>query len=322
MGEHREVRVIVDRDSVAMSDDVESHERSVEVAETATLAELFAVAAPRVSVSGGSTWVSSWNGTPFAVWTARWDGPRTWDDRFRAVADLPSGPAPSDGGTARLHHAYWLQVDADWLLGRLRAGEPLDRRRLSEQWAPLAAQRCETAVRERERTHPGRLVDPDTVAVLESLGARVDAHTDRLFRFTVPALDPTGLWRAERHDTMTLVRTPAGRCGSFRPTALAQTWLVALVGAAVSGRGADALPLPGVESALRAGPGLTTVTRTVGDRQELAQLPDEEHAAWFRRTLARSAAEVAAAYAPPPPVATPWWRRLRPGRRAAAPRDG
>jgi len=69
----------------------------------------------------------------------------------------------------------------------------LDRRRLREQWASLAAQRYEAAVRERERTHPGRLIDAETVAALESLGARVDAHTDRLLRFTVPALDAEGL---------------------------------------------------------------------------------------------------------------------------------
>jgi len=47
----------------------------------------------------------------------------------------------------------------------------LDRRRLREQWASLAAQRYEAAVRERERTHPGRLIDAETVAALESLGA-------------------------------------------------------------------------------------------------------------------------------------------------------
>jgi len=307
--------VIVDRDSVAMGDDVESHEQTVEVAATATLAELFAVAAPRVSVSGGSTWVSSWNGTPFAVWTARWESPRTWDDRFRTVADLPTGP-----GVPHLDHAYWTQVDADWLLGRLRAGEPLDRRRLREQWAPLAAQRHEAALRERERTEPARLFDPATVAALESLGARIDLHTDRVCR--VEAGDPAGRWRAERFDTMTLVWTPAGRCGSLRPTGLAQVWLVALVGAAVSGRGPDALPPPAAESAVRAGPHLHTVTRDVGRRQDLAQLPDAVHAAWFQRTLDRSAGEVAAAYGARPPAPRPWWSRWWHRRRAAPPRDG
>jgi hypothetical protein len=316
VGDHGEVRVLVDRDSVAMGDDVEPHERVVEVAATATLAELFAVAAPRVSVSGGSTWVSSWNGTPFAVWTARWEAPRTWDAGLRTVGDLPTGP-----GTPRLHHAYWTQLDAEWLVAQLRGGAPLDRRRLERDHAPLAAQRHEAALRERERTHPGRLFDPATVAALEGLGARTDVHTDRLYRCTVPALDPAGFWRAERHDTMTLVRTPAGGGGSFRPTALAQPWVVALVGAAVSGRGGDALPPPAVDSAVRAGPGLTTVTRVVGVRQELAQLPDAAHAEWFRRTRGRSVAEVAAAYAvdpPQPAPARPWWRR----RRAAPPRDG
>ena len=61
-----------DRDSVAMGDDVESHERTVEVAADASFEELFRVAAPDVPVSGGSTWVSLWNGTPFAVHTSGW----------------------------------------------------------------------------------------------------------------------------------------------------------------------------------------------------------------------------------------------------------
>ncbi|NAZ74233.1 hypothetical protein GTQ99_02160 [Kineococcus sp. T13] len=303
------MRIVVDRDSVAMGDDVEPHRRIVEVPDDAPLEEVLRRTAPDVSVSGGSTWITTWNGVPVAVHSSRWGTGRVWDERYRTLADLPPGE-----GTPVLFHRYWAQVDADWLLERLRAGEPLDRGTLERQWAPLAEQRREHALRERERTHPGRLLDTATVAALTALGARVEVHTDRVCRFTVePAGGPGAAWRAELHDTMTLVWTPAGRCGSVRPTALAQPWLVALVGAAVSGRGADALPAPAVASDVRRSPSLWTVTRTVDGRQELAQLPDEEHAQWFRRTLGRSVQEVAAAYADVPerPRGLGRWLRRR-----------
>ena len=295
-----------------MGDDVESHRRTVEVPDDASLEEVLRRTAPDVSVSGGATWITTWNDVPVAVHSSRWGTGRVWDERYRTVADLPATPA---GTPPAVFHRYWRQLDADWLLERLRAGEPLERRALEQRWAPLAEQRREQALRERERTSSARLLDAATVAALTSLGARVDLHTDRVCRFSVEPVEPVepagepvapgpgAAWRAELHDTMTLVWTPAGPCGSVRPVALAQAWLVALVGAAVSGRGADALPPPAVESAVRSSPSLWTVTRTVDGRQELAQLPDEAHAQWFRRTLGRSVREVAAAYASGPSAA-------------------
>ncbi len=304
-----------------MGDDVEPHRRTVEVPDGAPLEEVLRRTAPDASVCGGSTWITSWNDVPVAVHSSGWGTGRFWDERYRTVADLP---ATADGALPVVFHRYWAQLDADWLLERLRAGEPLDRRALQERWVPIAAQRRKHALRERERTHPGRLLDAATVAALTALGARVDLHTDRVCRFSVGgASGPEASWRAELHDTMTLVWTPDGRCGSLRPIALAQPWLVALVGAAVSGRGADALPAPAVGASVRRSPSLWTVTREVDGRQELAQLPDEAHAQWFRRVLGRSVQEVAAAYGAGPP-ATPgagpgarprgllrWWRSRR-----------
>lgn len=283
------MRVVLDRDSVAMGDDLRSHRHTVDVPDGASLEELFRSTAPDAHVTG-STWVAVWNGTWVALFSHEWGTGRVWDDRFRSVADLPG-----EGGAATLFWVYWSGMDAEWLLERLRASDDVDRASLEAEWAPVRAQRHEQALRERERTNPGRLFDGETVAALEGFGVRWDVHTDAVCRFFVDALDPDARWWAGGTDTMTVIWTPSGRCGNLRPVALAQVWMVALVASAVTGRGAEALGPPVVESAVKRS-GVLTVTRTVGDRQELAQLPDEAHVEFFRRTLGRSVAEVAAAF--------------------------
>jgi len=284
------MRVIVDRESVAAGDDVRSHEATVEVPDGATLDELLALAGPDIEVEGW-TWVSHWNGEPFAVWSID-RGVQTWDERYRSVADLP-------GEGASLFHAYWLQMDADWLVSQLRDGAALNRRALEVRWRPIAAERNELALRERERTHPGRLLDTETVAALEGFGVRFDVHTDTVCRFHVGE----ELWSARRYDTMTLLSTPRGTQGSLRPVGVAQIWIVALVARTVTGREAFEAPL--VESDDRQGPGMWTVTRQVGDRQELAQQRSPEDLEWFRKVIGRSVQDIVAAYRP----RKRWWRR-------------
>jgi hypothetical protein len=278
------VLVNVDRDSVAMGDDAVSHRGTVEVPNGVSLAELLRLAPPEIARPGW-TWVCRWNGRPFAVWSCD-RGVQVWDERYRTVDDLPDRP----GQVPELFHSYWLQMDADWLVERLRAGATLDRRALEELWRPVAAQRYDEALRDRERTHPGRLLDAATTATLEGLGARVDVHTDTVCRFFVG----DELWTARRHDTMTILTTPRGTRGSLRPVGVAQLWIVALVARTLTGREAFAAPL--VDSAVRASPGMWTVTRQVGDGQELAQQRSPEDLEWFRRVVGRSVQDVAAAY--------------------------
>lgn len=293
-----------------MGDDVVAHARVVDVPDDASLDQLFRLTAPEITVSAASTWVCTWNGVPVALQTPRWGTGRVWDDRYAAVSDLPGTTA-----SPTLTHEYWSRMDGDWLLAQLRSGAQLDRRVLTERWAPLAAARREQELRERELLTTERLLDPVTVAALEGFGARTDLHTDGTCRFVLDASvvapgqeEAAGTWTVERADTMTVVRGPHRREGSIRPVAPARSWLVALVGAAVTGRGPDALPAQVADSAVRYSPGLRrppgsqvfpglwTVTRHVGERQELAQLHDPARAEWFRRTLGLSVHDVAAAY--------------------------
>lgn len=296
----------VDRDSVAMGDDAVPHRRTLEVADDATVAELLRTARPDVSAPDTWTWVCHWNGVPFAVWSSGRGG-RVWDERYRTVADLPVRD-----GTPELFHAYWTQVDSDWLLDRLRAGEPLDRRALERQWAPVAAERRERELRERERTVAERLLDAETVDALAVFGAVVDLHTDTVCRFRVG----DGTWVARRIDTMTLVDDPRGRRGSLRPVSLAQLWLVAALARDVEGFAAFTEPL--VPSDVRTSPGLWSITRTVDGRQELAQQHRPEDVEWFRAVLGRTVRDVVAAYrSRPEPARTRWWwrwSRLRSGK--------
>jgi hypothetical protein len=293
------VLLTVDRDSVAMGDDAVSHRRTVEVPDDATVVELLRLAPPDLAAPDTWTWVCHWNGVPFAVHSSG-RGTRVWDERYRTVADLPTGP-----GEPELFHAYWTQVDSDWLLERLRAGEPLDRRTLEAQWAPIAAVRRERELRERERSVAARLLDAETVAALERFGAVVDLHTDTVCRFLVG----DGRWVARRIDSMTLVDDPRGRRGSLRPVAVAQVWLVAAL--AREREGYEAFTEPLVPSEVRASPGLWSVTRTVEARQELGQQQRVEDVEWFRKVLGRSVGDVVAAYGKPPVPAAPrrrWWR--------------
>ncbi|PRY10869.1 hypothetical protein [Kineococcus rhizosphaerae] len=292
----------VDRDSVAMGDDVVPHRRSVQVADDLSVAELLRVVTPDIAVPDTWTWVCHWNGVPFAVHSSGRGG-RVWDGRYRTVADLPRREV-----TPELFFAYWTQVDSDWLLEQLRGGEPLDRRALERRWAPVAAERRERELRDRERTVATRLLDGATVEALGRFGAVVDLHTDTFCRFHVGQ----GRWVVRRIDSMTLVDDPLGRRGSLRPVAVARLWLVAAL--ARDAEGYEAFTTPVVDSAVRASPGLWTITRTVGDRQELAQQHRPEDVAWFRAVLGRTVPEVVAAYRPDPAPPSPrrrWWRHRR-----------
>lgn len=279
------MRVRIDRDSVAMGDDAVSHERFVEVAPTTTLDELFTLARPDAHVSRTS-WIAHWDGTPFAVYSSDWGRGEPWDDQLVTVADL-GGREPHE-----LYFRYWTRIDPDWLIVQLRGGAPLHEPTLYEQWQPIALERRERELREREQTVTERLLDTETIQVLESFGARIDLHTDRVCRFVAAH----GQWDVQMTDTMTAVWTPWGRVSSMRPVAVVQPWLVALVGSAVSGAGPDALPEPSVASEVRRSPNLWSVTRHVGAAQHLGQLYSEDHVAWFQRTLGLSVDEVAAAY--------------------------
>lgn len=207
----------VDRDSVAMGDDVESHAYEMVLPCGTSISEAVDLASPSVGAPGWS-WIAVLGGTPVAVWSM--DG-----GARLLVADAPFGPPR---GEIDLFFRYFVQIDPEWLYWELRNGAAPDRRALEEAFAGHAARRREVADRAREASTTERLLGEECVAVLTRLGVVFDLHHDRLCRFDFVGTS----WRIERLDTMTRVTMGGGHAtGSFRPSSWAEKWLVAAIGA-------------------------------------------------------------------------------------------
>ena len=255
------MHILVDRDSVAMGDDVEGHQRTVEVPDDLTVEELLRTVTPDVCVNGGSTWICCWNDVPFAVHSSAWGTGRVWDQSYRTLADLPAGEpvdgpvdapvdgpadepadapvdAPADERTPRLVHRYWQQMDPDWLLAQLRAGHPLDRQALQARWEVLAEERAVATLRAHEPFAVTRLLDLATVHVLTALGARVDVHTEDVCRLFVGPQ----VWTVQRSRPVTWILTPGGVRGELHVRELLPQWLTARIGSTLVGT--CALPDP------------------------------------------------------------------------------
>lgn len=107
--------VNVDRSSVAMGDDIYSHDEAVDLSESSTIAE--AVASLRVrgylpSIAGGrATWLLEVNGRPAAVIAQQWPEPKFAVD--------PSDTLGSFGGPVSLMFKYRAQIDPDDLYSTL-----------------------------------------------------------------------------------------------------------------------------------------------------------------------------------------------------------
>lgn len=207
----------VDRDSVAMGDDAESHAYEMVLPCSTSIAEAVDLAAPSVGGPGWS-WIAVLEGTPVAVWSV--DG-----GARLLVADAPFG---RPDGEFDLFFRYFVQIDPEWLYWELRNGAAPDRRALETAFASHAARRREVADRERESATTDRLLSAECAAVLSRLGVEFDLHHDRLCRFDFVGTS----WRIERLDTMTRVTMGGGHAtGSFRPSSWAEKWLVAAIGA-------------------------------------------------------------------------------------------
>ncbi|WP_028656029.1 hypothetical protein [Nocardioides sp. J54] len=248
-----QVRVRVDRDSVAAGDDVVSHARVVDLPAGQPLGVVLAAVRPEVRAPGWS-WVVRVDGEVAGVWST--------DHGVRLlVPDRPVGPGELD-----VHFSYFLQVDPSWLFDRLAAGARARRRDLVEEYTPIAAARHEEELRRRERELPERLLGPECVAALAAFGAVVDLHADRACWFECGG----ERWRVVRADTMAQVFAP-GRAGatlSARPVKVVEGWLVAALGARGRvGQGLapypehEPVPLPGL--ALQAGRWVMTGAVTV-----------------------------------------------------------
>ncbi|SDE11949.1 hypothetical protein [Glycomyces harbinensis] len=107
----------VDRSSVAMGDDLDSHAETVDLPESSTIAEAVSYLRQRgylAQISGGrATWVLEVNRKPAAVIAQQWAEPKF-------VVD-PSDPLGSFGSEVSLMFRYRAQIDPDDLFDTLAA---------------------------------------------------------------------------------------------------------------------------------------------------------------------------------------------------------
>ena len=111
----RPVRIRVTRDSVSNADDVESHERVIELAEAKSLeavvrAVLSSYALPKIA-GGRATWCLG-SRKPFLVVAQQWPKPKlVWRWPRRSLTDCTIV-----GGALRLHFSYFAQLDPNVVL--------------------------------------------------------------------------------------------------------------------------------------------------------------------------------------------------------------
>lgn len=255
----RTIELHVDRDSVAMGDDVVSHAGVTAVPEGTLLSAALELTSPDIR-SPGWSWVAVVDGVTTAVWSV--------DHGVQLlVADRELPPGPVD-----VHFRYFVQIDPAWLFDRLAQGADADRRVLEEEYAPIARERYRAELRRRERELDGRFLSAECVDTLRHYGADITLHADVACDFTHDG----DTWAVRRADTMFQVfRGGGGPIASIRPHALGEAWLVGMLGTAArtaAGRAdlPDAEPLPGLELTASGGRWMSHGATVVQVRSELA----------------------------------------------------
>ncbi|OUC78678.1 hypothetical protein [Gordonia lacunae] len=206
----------VDRDSVAMGDDVSSHAHSLAVEPGTALSVVLASAAPEIRARGWS-WVADVDGRVAAVWSV--------DQGVRLLVE--DSPVSAADGPRRIHFRYFLQIDPAWLYQRLAEGAVADRQALERDYRPIGDRRRDEEERRRERDSPARYLSAECTEALRGFGAEFDLHNDRMARFALLGSS----MRVQRADTMTMTFDVTNRVvSSIRPVAVAECWLVAVTG--------------------------------------------------------------------------------------------
>ncbi|WP_238422358.1 hypothetical protein [Gordonia sp. 'Campus'] len=210
------VQIEVDRDSVAMGDDVTSHLRQITVTPGTLLSVVLDAAAPEIRARGWS-WVADVDGRVAAVWSVDHGVQMLVEDAAVSVTDAPH----------RIHYRYFLQIDPAWLHRRLADGAAANRPALERDYRPLGDRRREEEERRRERDSSARYLTGECTEALRGFGAEFDLHNDRMARFTLFGSS----MRVQRADTMTMTFDGTnGVLSSIRPVAVAECWLVAVTG--------------------------------------------------------------------------------------------
>ncbi len=113
----------VDRDSVAMGDDVRPHDETIDLPGETSLADVVAHLLERrflASIaSGRATWILVGD-RPLAVVAQQWDEPRFLVDGSRPIRSFGAGGVS-------LRFRYWKQHDPDGVFEELAAGREPER---------------------------------------------------------------------------------------------------------------------------------------------------------------------------------------------------
>ena len=222
--------VAVDRDSVAMGDDMQSHRREVQTSPDILMSDLIEQVSPEIR-SRGWSWVVVVGDETTAVWSVN-----------HGVQMLrPDVPFDGQSGPVKVFFRYFQQIDPAWLFRRLSEGAKASHGDLEEEYAPLAQEAYERQQRERESSTTKRLLSERCILALEYFGAVIDLHSDVMCRFGAQGLQ----WTLHRSDTVTEIFREGLRMprASMRPTDLAEKWIVAAVGAQCRiERGEEPLP--------------------------------------------------------------------------------
>lgn len=236
------IELRVDRDSVAMGDDVVSHAGTLSVPHGTMLSAAIEKSSPEIRAEGWS-WVVVVDGEVAAVWSV--------DHGVRMLVT----DRALDHGPADIYFRYFVQIDPTRLFDRLAQGAPAHRYDLEAEYAPIAREKYATELRRREREIAAKLLSAESIAAIESYGARVTLHADIACTFTYRG----DTWTVRRADTMLQVFVgPGGPRASIRPHALGEAWLVGMLGAAArAAAGRPELPdaevLPGLDLTQRGG---------------------------------------------------------------------
>lgn len=272
----RAIELRVDRDSVAMGDDMRSHAGVLMVRRGTRLSAALEASSPEIKSKGWS-WVAVVDGEVAAVWSV--------DHGVQLlVADRKLRRGPVD-----IHFRYFVQIDPAWLFDRLAAGAPAHRDALEAEYAPIAREKYTAELRRREREIPAKLLSAECIEALEGYGAEVTLHADVACKFTHRGDE----WTVRRADTMLQVFVGSGGPrASIRPHALGEAWLVGMLGAAA--RVAEGCPdLPDVE--LRPGLDLSEQGgRWMSHGATVVQVTSELGARVARVVFGRSIGEVRA----------------------------
>ena len=231
------MRIVVDRDSVAMGDDTDSHRREFDAAPATAIGTLLQRIRPDASIAGGrASWVIAagpppgpdgrpTRTVPIGVYAQEWGVARLFGRAETSVRDLAAGR-----DELTIFFNYQAQVDPEIVFDRYRRGMPItwqERSHLSQQ---RIADATEADARLAEKSSAVRYLSPLAVSAVKYLGGRILVHSNRYFSCEI--ILPNGALTAvvQAYDSMAGVSVNGQHLANFRPRTHAEQFLVVQLG--------------------------------------------------------------------------------------------